>query len=148
MESFPTIVVGGGMVAGYYAKEVAKRAAHKPGSLLILSEEPDLPYERPPLSKSILAGKKTPEKIVINKEDFYEKSGIVIRLNTRVESLNPGEQSLLTSAGETFGFERCILATGGRLRKLGGAEISAAALSKAPASCGASTGCPRGERVC
>ncbi len=64
------VILGGGMVAGYCAKELVERGL-KPGELTILSQDTALPYERPPLSKGFLAGKESEEGIRINPESFY-----------------------------------------------------------------------------
>ena len=69
------LILGGGMVAGYAAKEMVERGL-KPGELSIVSADDAIPYERPPLSKGFLAGKEEEEKIRINPEDFYREHGI------------------------------------------------------------------------
>ena len=62
------IMLGGGMVAGYAAKELASRGLGS-GELRIISADDTLPYERPPLSKGFLSGKDTEEGILINKPE-------------------------------------------------------------------------------
>jgi NADPH-dependent 2,4-dienoyl-CoA reductase/sulfur reductase-like enzyme len=56
MKSFPIVILGGGVVAGYAAKEFVAQSGKK-GGLAIVTAENALPYERPPLSKGFLAGK-------------------------------------------------------------------------------------------
>jgi NADPH-dependent 2,4-dienoyl-CoA reductase/sulfur reductase-like enzyme len=68
MSSSKYIILGGGMVAGYAAKELAKRGLG-PGELTIISADDAFPYERPPLSKSFLSGKDKEVDILIAKED-------------------------------------------------------------------------------
>ncbi len=70
MDAAKFVIVGGGMVAGYAAKQMVELGL-KPGELAILSADNSVPYERPPLSKGFLAGKDTEEAIRINAEDFY-----------------------------------------------------------------------------
>jgi NAD(P)H-nitrite reductase large subunit len=70
------VVLGGGMVAGYAAKQLVELGLPK-GELAILSADNAVPYERPPLSKSFLAGKDSEDAIKINPEDFYKKQRIV-----------------------------------------------------------------------
>jgi NAD(P)H-nitrite reductase large subunit len=67
------VILGGGMVAGYAAKEMVDRGL-KPDQLLIVSSENALPYERPPLSKGFLAGKDDEEQIRISPESFYREN--------------------------------------------------------------------------
>jgi NAD(P)H-nitrite reductase large subunit len=69
MKRFRYVLVGGGMVAGYAGKELVERGL-KPGDLSILFADSSIPYERPLLSKSFLAGKDTEESIRINPTEF------------------------------------------------------------------------------
>jgi NAD(P)H-nitrite reductase large subunit len=79
MVSSKYIILGGGMVAGYAAKESASRGLGS-GELTIVSAEDTLPYERPPLSKGFLSGKDTEDGILIDKLEWYEKQGIDTKL--------------------------------------------------------------------
>jgi NADPH-dependent 2,4-dienoyl-CoA reductase/sulfur reductase-like enzyme len=115
------VILGGGMVAGYAAKQIAELGL-KAGELTILSGDTHLPYERPPLSKGFLAGGETEESIRINSEDFYREHGIEVRLDCRVTGVNPARKSLsIQSGGQSggeFRFEKLIVATGSRVRTL------------------------------
>src|ERR1041384_2250403 len=111
------VIFGGGMVAGYAAKEMAERGL-KPGQLTIVSADTSLPYERPPLSKGFLAGKDTEEAIRINPPDFYDTHGIDVRLKSEVEGVDEKGKVLHLRSGETLGFEKLIVATGARVRTL------------------------------
>jgi NADPH-dependent 2,4-dienoyl-CoA reductase/sulfur reductase-like enzyme len=117
MSSHEYIILGGGMVAGYAAKEFVERGL-KPGELAILSEDDAPPYERPPLSKGFLAGTETEEKIFINDGAFYKDHGIQIRLNTRVESLDLKNKKLRARGGEEYTFNKLLIATGAKVRTL------------------------------
>ena len=111
------VILGGGMVAGYAAKELVERGL-KPGELTIVSADAALPYERPPLSKSYLAGKDNEEAIRINSEDFYRKNGIQVTLNCDISSVDPGRKRLVAKSGDEFLFEKLVIATGARPRML------------------------------
>jgi NADPH-dependent 2,4-dienoyl-CoA reductase/sulfur reductase-like enzyme len=111
------VIVGGGMVAGYAAKQLVELGA-KTGELTILSADTAVPYERPPLSKSFLAGKDTEESIRINPEDFYREKGIDIRLSCQVTAVDPDRKRLALRSGGEVAFESLILATGARVRTL------------------------------
>ena len=80
------VILGGGMVAGYAAKQLVELGL-KRGELAILSADTSLPYERPPLSKGFLAGKDTEDAIRINPEDFYREHGIETKLGCEVSTL-------------------------------------------------------------
>jgi NADPH-dependent 2,4-dienoyl-CoA reductase/sulfur reductase-like enzyme len=68
------LVFGGGMVAGYAAKELASRGLGS-GELLVISADDALPYERPPLSKGFLSGKENEAGILIDKPDSIDSKG-------------------------------------------------------------------------
>src|SRR6185437_7998643 len=111
------VIVGGGMVAGYAAKELVERGL-KPGELVILSSDSALPYERPPLSKGFLAGKDTPDGLLINPAEWYREHGIEVKLRTVVGRVEANSKSLRVSSGEELAFENLLIATGAQPRKL------------------------------
>jgi NADPH-dependent 2,4-dienoyl-CoA reductase/sulfur reductase-like enzyme len=117
MDAYKHVVVGGGMVAGYAAKELVELGL-KPGELAILSADTSVPYERPPLSKSYLAGKECEDSILINPVTFYQEHGIELRLVTTVATLDVGRKRLTLSTGVEVTFENLLIATGARPRKL------------------------------
>jgi NADPH-dependent 2,4-dienoyl-CoA reductase/sulfur reductase-like enzyme len=117
MSASKFVIVGGGMVAGYAAKEMVERGLKK-GELTIVSADDTLPYERPPLSKGFLAGKDPESSILINKADWYGEHGIEVMLETRVEEVDAAGKKILLGAGKKIGFEKLLIATGSRARKL------------------------------
>lgn len=117
VQEFKTIVLGGGMVAGYAAKQLVEGGL-KPGELGLVSADSALPYERPPLSKSFLAGKDNEQSVLISPESFYREHGIGIHLNTPIERIDIAGKRLLAGSGEEFRFAKLILATGARPRTL------------------------------
>jgi 3-phenylpropionate/trans-cinnamate dioxygenase ferredoxin reductase component len=118
------VILGGGMVAGYAAKEMVERGL-KPGELSIISADDAIPYERPPLSKGFLAGKEEEEKIRINPEGFYREHGIDLQLVTHVSGVEAAKKTMTLRSGEEIGFEKLIVATGAAVRTLeiGGAKL-------------------------
>lgn len=111
------VILGGGMVAGYAAKQLAELGL-KAGELAIISADNSVPYERPPLSKGFLAGKDTEEAIRINAESFYREHGIEVKLECEVSSVNSKRKRLVRKGGEEVGFEKLIIATGAQPRTL------------------------------
>ena len=105
------------MVAGYAAKEFVERGL-KSGDLAILSADTFLPYERPPLSKSFLAGKETEDSIRINQQDFYNEHGIEVKLGCTISGVDPARKRLKLASGGEHGYETLIIATGARPRTL------------------------------
>lgn len=117
MSSSEYIVIGGGMVAGYAAKELVGRGIGS-GELMIISADDALPYERPPLSKGFLSGKENEAGILVNSPDWYREHGIGVKLQTAIEDVDLRKKRLRASSGETFDFKTLLIATGARARKL------------------------------
>ena len=117
MTSTKYLILGGGMVAGYAAKELAGRGLNS-GELLIISADDALPYERPPLSKGFLSGKESEAGILINNPEWYRQQGVDVRLQTVIETVDVQNKRLHATSGETFEFETLLIATGARARKL------------------------------
>jgi NADPH-dependent 2,4-dienoyl-CoA reductase/sulfur reductase-like enzyme len=105
------------MVAGYAAKQLVELGL-QPGDLTILSADNAVPYERPPLSKSFLAGKDTEEAIRINAEEFYRQHGIVMKLGSAISAVDAKRKRVILKSGGEFGFGKLIVATGARPRIL------------------------------
>ncbi len=124
MDSFKYVILGGGMVAGYAAREFVERGT-KAGELAIVSADDALPYERPPLSKGYLKGADTEESVFINDAAFYSSHGIEVRLKTPVERADFVKRRLHLRGGAEWRFEKLLIATGSRVRKfqLPGAEL-------------------------
>lgn len=116
MKTFALTIVGGGL-AGAVAAE-SYRAAGGDGSVLLLSADPALPVHRPPLSKGYLRGEEKLDSVRVHTDEFYRDHEIELRLNTRVERLDPDGQRLETVDGETVGYDRLVLATGATPRAL------------------------------
>ena len=105
------------MVAGYAAKQLVELGLPA-GDLAIVSADDEIPYERPPLSKSFLAGKDTEESIRINPAGFYREHGIEIRTGCEIESVDSGTKQLRIRHGGELGFDKLVIATGARARTL------------------------------
>src|SRR5579862_699264 len=111
------MILGGGMVAGYAAKEMIERGL-RPGQLAIVSADNAVPYERPPLSKGFLGGKGAEESIRINPTEFYGQHGIELKLSCEVAGVDCTRKLLHVGSGEELGYEKLLVATGARVRTL------------------------------
>jgi len=111
------VILGGGMVAGFAAQEMAS-AGLGDAHLTIVSADTEPPYHRPPLSKGFLAGEEDADEILINEPAFYEHHGITLRLGTRIDAVDFDARTLTTGDGETLGFDRLLIATGATPRRL------------------------------
>ncbi|HEY1241904.1 MAG TPA: FAD-dependent oxidoreductase [Bryobacteraceae bacterium] len=117
MTTLRYVILGGGMVAGYCAKELVERGL-KPGELTIISSDDSVPYERPPLSKGFLAGKDSEDGIRINPEKFYGEHGIDVKLGSEATAVNTGRKILHLRSGQDLLFDNLVIATGARVRTL------------------------------
>jgi NADPH-dependent 2,4-dienoyl-CoA reductase/sulfur reductase-like enzyme len=117
MQTYPLVVLGGGMVAGYAARAFVEEGV-EPGRVAIVSAEAEYPYERPPLSKGYLLGKKPAADLLTNDREFYAQHGIDVHLNSPVHQVDFERRELATETG-SIGFGCLLIATGSRVRKLG-----------------------------
>jgi len=86
------------------------------GRILIIGDEPYLPYHRPTLSKAFLSGEKSVDDILIRPEAVYEKNNIEFMLNVRVASINRAENTITLTSGEELDYDKLALCTGSRVR--------------------------------
>lgn len=109
------VIIGAGHAGAQLAANL--REAGYEGVVRLISADPDLPYHKPPLSKSFM---KTPDAPLqpLRAEAFYEKNDITLDLGREVTRINPSEKSVTCSGGDTIGYDKLILATGTRARKL------------------------------
>lgn len=105
-----TYVVLGGGVAAVSAVE-AIRERDKTATILMVSNEPYLPYHRPMLTKALL-GSCDPVSIVIHPENWYEENCIIPLLSKTVESLDPEEKKVWLDDGTWLKYDKCIYALG------------------------------------
>jgi 3-phenylpropionate/trans-cinnamate dioxygenase ferredoxin reductase subunit len=110
------VIAGAGHAAGQAAASL--RQARYEGDIVIIGDEPHIPYQRPPLSKQYLSGEQGIERVYLRAEKFYADKNITLNLNTRVESISVEEKSVATSAGTTLEYDNLLLATGSRARLL------------------------------
>lgn len=114
--TFDVLIVGGGHAGAQSA--VGLRHQKFGGSIAIVTDERDLPYERPPLSKEYLAGDKEFERILLRPQSFWSERQIEIIPNEQVTAIDPDAHRVSTRSGEAFGYGRLIWATGGAPRRL------------------------------
>ena len=115
-ESYDVLIVGAGHGGAQAA--IALRQAKYEGSIAIVGDEPELPYERPPLSKDYLKGDKEFERILIRPAAFWEERNVAMLLGRRVAAIDPAAHSVSLQDGSTIGYGKLIWATGGSPRKM------------------------------
>ncbi len=113
---FDVLIVGGGHAGAQAA--IALRQSDFAGSIAIIGDEPELPYERPPLSKEYLSGDKTFERIMIRPAAFWADRQITMLTGEMVVSVDAKTYSVETAHGPSIGYKTLIWATGGAPRRL------------------------------
>ncbi|HSV83468.1 MAG TPA: FAD-dependent oxidoreductase [Ramlibacter sp.] len=109
------VVVGGGQAA---VSVLAKlRSLGFDGRLTLLGDEDHLPYQRPALSKKYLLGELSAERLLLRPASFYQQQGIAVLLGQPVTAIDTTAQCVLR-AGEPVPYDRLVLATGSRPRRL------------------------------
>jgi 3-phenylpropionate/trans-cinnamate dioxygenase ferredoxin reductase subunit len=115
-DSYDVVIVGGGHGGAQAA--MALRQGKFDGTIAIVGEEPELPYERPPLSKDYLSQAKPFERILIRPPSFWADRDIAMLLGQRVVAVSPAARRVTTADGASIGYGSLIWAAGGRPRRL------------------------------
>ena len=110
------VIVGGGQAAASAAAKM--RDLDSSIAVTMICEEPVLPYQRPPLSKSYLSGDMPLERLVLRPQEWFDDQNVAARTGTRVTSIDRGGRSVALSNGETLPYDKLLLATGSRARRL------------------------------
>ncbi len=116
MASYDVLIVGAGH-GGAQAALLLRQAGFE-GSIAMLGDEKEPPYERPPLSKEYMSGEKPFERILIRPVQFWADRNIEMLLGKRVKSVDPAAKTITTTSDETIGYGQMIWATGGSPRPL------------------------------
>ncbi|HTK36014.1 MAG TPA: FAD-dependent oxidoreductase [Caulobacteraceae bacterium] len=118
-----TVVIVGAGHAGGSAAAFLRQYGYA-GAITVFGEEPLAPYQRPPLSKAWLKGEADADDLALRPDSFYAEERITLRLDSRIEALDRWNKQVCLG-GERVGYDRLILATGARPRKLPlpGAEL-------------------------
>lgn len=110
------VIVGAG-VAGISAAE-ALRGAGFDGRIILIGEEHEQPYQRPPLSKQLLRGEVASDFAVLRSPEFYVRNSIDLHLGERVVHIDPRSRRLDCASGAHIEYDKLLIATGGTTRKM------------------------------
>lgn len=111
----PVVIVGGGQAAVQLCLALRKEKVTDP--ILMLSEEPEYPYHRPPLSKSYLSGETDRDKLAMRPPSFYESKNVQVELNAVVSAIDTTNRKV-TAGGKDYPYSALVIATGARPREL------------------------------
>jgi 3-phenylpropionate/trans-cinnamate dioxygenase ferredoxin reductase subunit len=110
------VIVGAGL-AGAKAAEGLRSEGFE-GRIVLIGEEAERPYERPPQSKDYLQGKSGKEKIYVHPETWYGDHDVELRLESKVTALDRSARHVTLQAGERIAYDQLLLTTGSSPRRL------------------------------
>lgn len=116
MEDQGVLIVGGGLAAQRCAETLRRRGYE--GPVRMVCAEPDPPYDRPPLSKELLAGTVEEESVAYRPAWWYEEKQVELLLGARAEALDPEARTVALDSGAELRYEKLLIATGSAARRL------------------------------
>jgi NADPH-dependent 2,4-dienoyl-CoA reductase/sulfur reductase-like enzyme len=116
MEDRDILIVGGGLAAQRCAETLRRRGYE--GTVRMVCAEPDPPYDRPPLSKELLAGEIEADSTAYRPTWWYEEQRVDLCLDTRATALDPATRTVRLDSGAEIGYEKLLIATGSAARQL------------------------------
>jgi 3-phenylpropionate/trans-cinnamate dioxygenase ferredoxin reductase subunit len=120
-----TILIIGAGQAGAQAIDTLRREGFA-GRLVLVGEEPELPYQRPPLSKKYLSGELSADRLAFRHRSFYDEHRVELKLGVRATHLDLAQGTATLTTGEKIGYDHLLLALGARSRPLScpGADLA------------------------
>ena len=112
----PIVIIGGGRAAASFVD--AYREAGGEALITIVSADESPPYNRPPLSKGVLRGEMEPDGALVHEAEEYDDLVVELRLDTRVESVDPGAHTVQLAGGESIPYGTLVIASGAHPRRL------------------------------
>lgn len=110
------VIIGAGQAAVSTALRL--RVNGFAGSIEIFGCEPELPYQRPPLSKAYLKGELGKDRLYLRPAEVFEELGITVRTGVQALSINTGQKRVAMDDNSNVAFDKLVLATGARARRL------------------------------
>ena len=110
------VIVGAGLAGAKAAESLREQGFD--GRIVLVGAEPELPYERPPLSKTYLRGESPREDARVHPDDFYAQHDIDLRMSTTVERIDAAANEAVLGSGDRIGYDRLLIATGAEPRRL------------------------------
>ncbi|MFE9863330.1 NAD(P)/FAD-dependent oxidoreductase [Streptomyces sp. NPDC005506] len=117
VDAHRTFVIVGGGLAGAKAAETLRSEGFS-GRVILVGDERDHPYERPPLSKGYLAGKEARESVFVHETAWYAGADVELHLGQPVTAIDRGARSVELGDGTVIHYDKLLLATGAEPRRL------------------------------
>ena len=112
----PIVIIGGGMTGGNAAATL--RDEGFPGPVVLISREPGVPFGRPPLSKTYLRSEEKLDGWYVRPAGWYADHDVELRSGAVVVAVDPAAHTIALASGEELGYQKVLIATGGRNRRL------------------------------
>ena len=117
MSNLENVIIIGASHAAAEAISTLRRSGWE-GSITLVGDESELPYQRPPLSKAYYKGELAVEKLAIKNAEFYTTANVDLHLGRRAESIDRDNKTVLLDDGTNIDYSHLIIATGTRARYL------------------------------
>lgn len=114
------LVIIGASYAGLAGAAAAREAGYG-GPIYLVTDEDDLPYQRPPLSKGFVSGAVTGEELALRDQQFFDSNAIEFLPSRRAETISTRDRRVYFDGGSHISFSNILLATGSRPRRMGSA---------------------------
>jgi 3-phenylpropionate/trans-cinnamate dioxygenase ferredoxin reductase subunit len=112
----PIVIVGASLAGETAARKL--RAGGYQGGIVLIGSETELPYERPPLSKEVLLGKKETSTATLHEQDWYDEQHVTLRLGTTATAIDTAGHTVTLDDGSQQAYSKLVIATGSRPRYL------------------------------
>ncbi|HET7337147.1 MAG TPA: FAD-dependent oxidoreductase [Candidatus Nitrosotalea sp.] len=116
MKNFDYVIIGGGLAGSHAAQAI--RENDKNGSILLITDENRIPYDRVPLSKNYLMGKMKSEVLYVKQSNFYADQKIELLVDSKATKLDPENHAIHIGNDTKVNYKKLLLATGGQARRL------------------------------
>jgi len=118
------VIVGAGQAGGQAAESLRREGFE--GRIVLVGDEPHIPYQRPPLSKKFMAGEMPLERLYFKPQEFFDTQNVELRLDLNATGLDAKAKILTLCGGEPLPYDKLLIATGARVRTINipGADLS------------------------
>ena len=133
----PIVIIGGGLAGGNAAATLREEGF--PGPVVLISREPEVPFGRPPLSKTYLRSEEELSAWYVRPVGWYADHDVELRNGATVAAVDPAGHAITLDTGEEVGYQKVLIATGGRNRRLriAGADLPGIHYLRTQAECDA-----------